>query len=278
MSMDCGSETFANISSDIAFNARFTGSVGRVQVSKYSASNQKKNYIRVGFYDVTEKPAILIFPDANCELYPKRFYWSAEDDNGSMFNKADLDLQDFSNLFGYHKAIMVPPGLVATTYKGANWSGAQETHEGQMAKKPELDRIRKSKVSTGYAPGIESVACQKIINGDVKSLRVDKVPKKKPVAYWKGITATNSQDFTYFVGIQNDDKTKSSNADASELAKSMEAGLSTSMKGGAGFSWGGIGAKAEAEVSSSTKFGGRTSTETRTMEEISSSAGTNQSV
>ena len=52
--------------------------------------------MRVGHYDMKKKPAILIFPDVNCELMPKRFYWNPEDDNGSQYNEADLKLQEFN--------------------------------------------------------------------------------------------------------------------------------------------------------------------------------------
>ena len=216
MSMDCGAETFANISNSTSDDAPFTGTVGRVQVSKYAKDGKKMNYIRVGHYDVSEKPAILLFPDANCELYPKRFYWSPEDDNGSMFNHADLKLQDFSGLADTHKAIMVPPGLIATTYYAANWSGATTKYEGRKSRKPELDAIDPSKVKTGYAPGIEGMECQ-TLSSYLASLRIDKVPKRKPVGYWKGITASSSQDFTYTVGIVNDKKTKDSHDDAEKL-------------------------------------------------------------
>ena len=216
MSMDCGAETFANISNSTSDDAPFTGTVGRVQVSKYAKDGKKMNYIRVGHYDVSEKPAILLFPDANCELYPKRFYWSPEDDNGSMFNHDDLKLQDFSGLADTHKAIMVPPGLIVTTYYAANWSGATTKYEGRKSRKPELDAIDPSKVKTGYAPGIEDMECQ-TLSSYLASLRIDKVPKRKPIGYWKGITASSSQDFTYTVGIVNDKKTKDSHDDAEKL-------------------------------------------------------------
>ena len=35
----------------------------------------------------------------------------------------------------------------------------------------------------------------------VKSLKIEKIKAKKPVAYWKGITASSPQTFTYTVGI-----------------------------------------------------------------------------
>ena len=90
MSVDCGSETFANISGSRDEDAKFSGTAGRVQVSKYVTDRSTETWVRVGYYDMAEKAAILIFPDVNCELMPKRFYWDPEDDNGSQYNEADL--------------------------------------------------------------------------------------------------------------------------------------------------------------------------------------------
>ena len=61
-----------------------------VQVSKAKTDGSRDTWVRVGYYDMAEKAAILIFPDKNCELMPKRFYWDPEDDNGSQYNEADL--------------------------------------------------------------------------------------------------------------------------------------------------------------------------------------------
>ena len=90
MSVDCGAETFANISGSRDEDAKFSGTAGRVQVSKYKTDSSTETWVRVGYYDMAEKAAILVFPDLNCELMPKRFYWDPEDDNGSQYNEADL--------------------------------------------------------------------------------------------------------------------------------------------------------------------------------------------
>ena len=73
----------------------FSGTVGRVSVSKNNSDGSRKARVRVGAYNMMEQGAVLIFPDENCELMPKRFYWSNGDDgeNGTKYDKADLALQ-----------------------------------------------------------------------------------------------------------------------------------------------------------------------------------------
>ena len=94
----------------------------------------------MGYYDVAEKPAVLIFPDEDCSEFPKRFYWSPDGDNGSTYNEEDLVLQDFGETYktkSYHsKSIMVPPGLTATVYEDANWSGTSESFNGAKIHPP----------------------------------------------------------------------------------------------------------------------------------------------
>ena len=122
MSADCGSETFANISQENDPKSKFSGTAGRVQVSKDEKGkyDKDKTFVRVGFYDARQRPALLIFPDDKCELMPMRFYWNPEEDNGTEYNEEDLILQDFNGLTKT-KAVQLPPGYAATLYQGKNW-------------------------------------------------------------------------------------------------------------------------------------------------------------
>ena len=95
-----------------------------------------------------------------------------------------------------------------------------------------------------------------MLRNDVHSLRIDKDRKKKPIAYWKGITASAPQTFTYTVGIGSTDSKKGTDSHVTALTKSMEVGVSASMKGGFGWKWFGLGASVEAEAKSESKFGG----------------------
>ena len=112
----------------------------------------------------------------------------------------------------------------------------------------------------------------------VESLRIDKQRYKKPIAYWKGITASEPQKFKYTVGIGSTDKKKDGSTNISTLSKSMEVGVSASMKGSAGFSWFPWGGSVEAEVKSNSKFGGKSKSDTRAMEEVASTSASNQDI
>jgi hypothetical protein len=113
---------------------------------------------------------------------------------------------------------------------------------------------------------------------EVRSLRIDKKAEKKAIAYWKGITASSPQKFTYTVGIGSGTSDKSTDDKVEQITKAMETGITASIKGKAGFSWFGLGGSVEAEAKSETKFGGKNKSETRSMEEVSSTGTSNHSV
>ena len=54
MSMDCGGETFANVSQDMRATTKFSGTVGRVSVSKEGSDGSNKARVRVGPFDMKE--------------------------------------------------------------------------------------------------------------------------------------------------------------------------------------------------------------------------------
>ena len=58
----------------------------------------------------------------------------------------------------------------------------------------------------------------------------------------------------------------------------MEVGVSASMKGGFGWNWFGLGGSVEAEAKSETKFGGSSKSDTRALEEITSTGASHQNV
>ena len=87
----------------------FSGTVGRVSVSKFNSDKSDKARIRVGPFDMREQGAVLIFPDENCEYMPKRFYYNSEDDgeNGTKYDKKDIALQAINRFGSSFKGLFV---------------------------------------------------------------------------------------------------------------------------------------------------------------------------
>ena len=107
-----------------------------------------------------EQGAVLIFPDENCELMPKRFYWSNGDDgeNGTKYDKADLALQAINkfsikslrDLFRKQdkksgnylaKSVQVPPGFMVTLYEEKHWSGTSKQVMGKTSRKASYESL-----------------------------------------------------------------------------------------------------------------------------------------
>ena len=92
MSIDCGAETYANVSYDAATGKKdkYTGTAGRVQAVKAKSHGNAKTKFQVGKYDAKDKAAVLIYPDADCSGFPKRFFWDDDSDNATYYNKSDI--------------------------------------------------------------------------------------------------------------------------------------------------------------------------------------------
>ena len=61
------------------------------------------------------------------------------------------------------------------------------------------------------------------------SLRIVKEQKGKLTGYWKGITSSQTQEYTFTVGITSDQSTKSIGSAAATLSKSLESGYNASV-------------------------------------------------
>ena len=75
-----------------------------------------------------------------------------------------------------------------------------------------------------------------------KSIRIQKHNRGKVTGYWKGITSSEAQDYTYTVGIKDTDSSSSVANSASELNKSLETGYNGNVSAEAKASFMGIGA------------------------------------
>ena len=96
----------------------------------------------------------------------------------------------------------------------------------------------------------------------VKSLKIEKIKDKKPIAYWKGITASSPQTFTYNVGIGDIQNKQDKSSSANKLQDALETGFKTN---------------STTEVTES-KFGMKTREETRAMEDLSSTQASHQNM
>ena len=66
----------------------------------------------------------MIFPDANCQVLPRVFYFDPEDGGSSYYNFEDMVRQDFvPSWLGWNRAVMVPPGLDLTLFEKETWRG-----------------------------------------------------------------------------------------------------------------------------------------------------------
>ena len=66
-------------------------------------------------------------------------------------------------------------------------------------------------------------------DGGVKSIRLEKDKVGKASGYWKGITSTEAQEFTYSVGITSTDSNSTTESSAEKLNKSLESGWNASV-------------------------------------------------
>ena len=63
----------------------------------------------------------------------------------------------------------------------------------------------------------------------VKSIRMEKEKMGKASGFWKGITSTEAQEFTYSVGITSTDSNSTTESSAQKLNSSMESGWNASV-------------------------------------------------
>ena len=99
----------------------------------------------------------------------------------------------------------------------------------------------------------------------VKSLKIEKIKDRKPIAYWKGITASSPQTFTYSVGIGDAKNKKDKAASAKKLFTAIDSGFKTNVT------------DTTTEITQ-TAFGMKTKEETRAMEDLSSVSASHQNM
>ena len=93
----------------------------------------------------------------------------------------------------------------------------------------------------------------------VRSIRLEKENKGKATGFWKGITSTEAQEFTYTVGITSTDSNSTSKSSAEKLNSSLESGWNASVTAGAKAGFMGSGVSVEGTL-------GKSGTETKDKE------------
>ena len=119
--------------------------------------------------------------------------------------------------------------------------------------------------------------CQKLMQGEsiyTNSLKIVKHIQGRATGYWKGITSTEAQKFTYHVGISSTEQESSKNSSVNKLGSSLESGWSASGSMSAGAY--GVGVSTSAGYHSNS--GSSSSDETEAAKEIASTSSSDQSV
>ena len=82
----------------------------------------------------------------------------------------------------------------------------------------------------------------------IRSIRLEKQKEGKAKGFWKGITSTEAQEFSFTVGITSTDSNSTSAQSAMKLNSSLESGWNESGTLEAGGSFMGIGAKVSGTI------------------------------
>ena len=110
---------------------------------------------------------------------------------------------------------MVPEGLTLTLYEKEHWRGWHQIREGQ---------------AYHGEKGSRGLVCQKIYDkpGYFHSLKIEREKQGKIVGYWKGITASEAQQFTYTVGLKSSDAKLTKTQKQEKINRSFSQGFSAS--------------------------------------------------
>ena len=82
----------------------------------------------------------------------------------------------------------------------------------------------------------------------IRSIRLEKQKEGKAKGFWKGITSTEAQEFSFTVGITSTDSNSTSQQSAQKLNESLESGWNESGTAGVSASFMGIGANVSGTI------------------------------
>ena len=88
--IDCGVNTWSNLTFNKENDDYYIGTAGRVSLN-YVSDNPHYDkdddtiFFRVGLYDIKTMPAVLVFQDDKCQENSARFFWDPELESGSDY-------------------------------------------------------------------------------------------------------------------------------------------------------------------------------------------------
>lgn len=137
----------------------------------------------LGPYNADELGAVTVYEDPDCHGQTSRFYWNPSDPLGGQYNREDMSFGGYRSKT--MNSITVPEGYYVELYEWEGFGGSSEVVRGEYAE----SETEKLKCINVRQDRYRSMIIKKEIKGGIKG-------------YWQGITSTESQDFSYYVGIR----------------------------------------------------------------------------
>ena len=151
--------------------------------------------------------AVTVFEHYNCYGQSNRFYWNPNDPDGGQYFKGDIYRSGLRN--DVVSSLVVPRGYTVVLYNGYGFDGETQRFYG--------------KYQNDATQELQCVNVHGKHNDKLSSLRVLKQPSA--IGYWQGITSTESQDYSFHVGINYETTQGSSTEIQTSLTVGMEAGF-----------------------------------------------------
>lgn len=166
-------------------------------------------------------PALILYNGrkGTCAGSASRHIYDPRDRYPGHFDRADTN--DAKKRVSYFAdSLMLRPGYKVILYELPKWQGIDASVDDEGNETKATYEI----IEGAYLHGSEEgrLLCQPIKNSVITGKEKNSIGQKgvgsfiilknqagKATGYWKGITSTGSQEFTYTVGISNSDSSKS---------------------------------------------------------------------
>jgi len=235
----------------------------------------KYMFIKVGHHDKNRLPAVILFNNADCSGEPGRFTFEPSTEPVTTYTSKDIKKQMVGMTFvdekgtqmvhfGYPGSAMVPPGYELDFFKSNYFKGTPETLQGAL-KRQEKNNFE--------------LACQPLTSmkgtaaTEYGSMRIRSKKTGRMTGYWKGITTSEAQIYTFSVGIKSTDAQTSASDSASTMNSALESGWDASVSAGAKVGFMGSGASVKVEGGMHGSESSSSSIHASLSKEISATAG-----
>ena len=173
--------------------------------------------MRVGPYDDLVMPALMLFDGGKeraCNGSASRHFYDPREKYPGQFDRDDLY---YTRIRFGADSMMLRPGYKVILYEKPKFQGLDayvndkgetipanyEVIEGAWAEGSDEGRLKCQPIKNRViAEGYKKQARSKT---GIGSFKIMKQEQGKATGYWKGITSTGSQEFTYTVGISSKD-------------------------------------------------------------------------